>query len=65
MVVQMLFCQGDILDGLGVRAAFEFDEAINPEPAHGMSDSKVLCDQPESLQKVEPQNTATEPARWL
>jgi len=30
----VLFGQADILDSFGKLAAFEFDESIDPEPAH-------------------------------
>jgi hypothetical protein len=36
MVVQMLFCERDILDGAGVTAALELYKLVYPNPAHAM-----------------------------
>src|SRR5690606_29941789 len=36
VVVQMLFGQRHVLDRLGRLAAFELDEAVDPEPAHSV-----------------------------
>src|SRR5262249_19672176 len=41
VVVQVLFGQGEVLDGLGLLATFEFDKFVDPDPAHGKSISLV------------------------